>query len=93
MTNVPQRIRDFWTDMYVLFDRNYLMPNTREAWDSFWKQATEVGKKYEGCPYLVKMFDLVSLMIEDRMKAEVGVVEKKKEETPPPPIQQDMGLF
>jgi hypothetical protein len=39
------------------------------------------------------MFDLVSLMIEDRMKAEAGVVEKKKEETPPPPIQQDMGLF
>lgn len=93
MTNVPQRIRDLWTDMYVLFDRNYLMPNTREAWDSFWKQAGAVGEKYKGCPYLAKMFDIVILMIEDRMKAEAGVVEQKKEETPPPPIQQDMGLF
>ena len=92
MTNVPQRIRDLWTDVYVLFDRNYLMPNTAEAWDSFWKQTAEISLKYEGCPYLVKMFDVVCTIIEDRMKRETGETELKTY-TPPPPIQQEMGLF
>lgn len=68
MTNVPQRIRDLWTDVYVLFDRNYLMENTEEAWGSFWKQAEDIGEKYKGCPYLPKMLDVIVEMIEDRMK-------------------------
>lgn len=70
MTNVPQRIRDLWTDIYVLFDKNYLMPNTEEAWGSFWEQAGAVIKKYSQCPYIMKMIDVVTTIIEDRMLTE-----------------------
>lgn len=67
------------------------MKNDKESWDSFWKQATEIGNKYDGCPYLFKMFDLISFMIEDRMRREAGI--PTPEWTPAPPVQQDMGLF
>ena len=93
MTNVPQNLRDLWKDIYVLFDKNYLMKNDKKSWDSFWKQATEIGNKYDGCPYLFKMFDLVSFMIEQRMIAENDVRSEKPTVVPPPPVQQEMGLF
>ena len=93
MTNVPQRVRDLWTDVYVLLDRNYLMENNKDSWDSFWQQATEIGEKYKGCPYLIQMFDVVSSMISDRMKRESGQADEKKPETSAPEIQQQMGLF
>jgi len=70
MTNVPQKIRNLWTDMYVLFDKNYLMANTEESWGSFWEQAGAVIKKYPQCPYIMKMIDVVTTIIEDRMLTE-----------------------
>lgn len=70
MTNVPQKLRDLWSDLYVLFDRNYLMENSEKSWDSFWSQAMQLQRKYEGCPYMFKALDLVSSMIDARMKAE-----------------------
>ena len=71
MTNVPQRLRDLWSDIYILCDRNYLMPNTQEAWDSFWQQAMQIQSKYENeFLYLFKMFDVVSTIIESRIKKE-----------------------
>lgn len=86
MTNVPQKIRDLWSDIYVLFDRNYLMPNTQDAWDSFWKQAMEINLKYENCPYLFKMIDMVTTIIEDRMHMEQKPPER-------PCSLEDMNLF
>ena len=67
MTNVPQIIRDLWTDLYKLFDRNYMIPNTEEAWGKFWEEARQIDEKYHGCPYLPKAFDLVTAMIEARI--------------------------
>lgn len=90
MTNVPQNLRDLWSDIYILFDRNYLMPNTQEAWDSFWKQAMQIQSKYENeCPYLFKMFDVVTTIIESRMRQEES---DKYNETHNTPIE-DMNLF
>jgi len=93
MTNVPQNLRDLWKDIYVLFDKNYLMENNKESWDSFWQQAGEITEKYGQSKYLFKMFDLVSFMIDQRMIAERDVRAEKPSEIPPPPVQQDMGLF
>ena len=95
MTNVPQIIRDLWTDLYKLFDRNYLLPNTEEAWGKFWEEARQIDEKYHGCPYLPKAFDLVTAMSEARIKAEERqeTYRKADEKYPAPEIQQSMGLF
>ena len=93
MTNVPQNLRDLWKDIYILFDKNYLMKNDKESWDSFWQQAEQITEKYGKSKYLFKMFDLVSFMIDQRMITENDIRSEKPVETPPPPIQQEMGLF
>lgn len=46
MTNVPNEIREMWADVYRLFDINYNMPNTADAWSKFWEQAEVIRQKY-----------------------------------------------
>jgi hypothetical protein len=59
-----------WTDVYKLFDINYLMKNDEGSWNKFWKQAEEIVKKHGNPPHLMEMITLAAQMIEDRMKAE-----------------------
>ena len=47
MTNVPQKIRDGWADIYRWFDANYNMDGSDEAWDAFWKTGLEIREKYK----------------------------------------------
>lgn len=42
MTNVPQPIRDIWTELYKLFDKHYLMPDNQPAWRAFWEDAQKL---------------------------------------------------
>lgn len=63
MTNVPNEIREMWADVYKLFDLNYNIPNTAEAWSKFWNQAEEIRQKYDN-PHLGVMIIVVSEMIE-----------------------------
>ena len=69
MTNVPTDIREMWSDIYKLFDINYLMPNTGDAWLNFWEQAKSLEQKHKGIPRFTEMEVSVSEMIEDRMNA------------------------
>ena len=69
MTNVPTDIREMWSDIYKLFDINYLMPNTGDAWLNFWEQAKSLEQKHKSIPRFTEMVVIVSEMIEDRMKA------------------------
>ena len=69
MTNVPTDIREMWSDIYKLFDINYLMPNTGDAWLNFWEQAKRLEQKHKSIPRFTEMVVIVSEMIEDRMKA------------------------
>ena len=87
MTNVPQDIRDLWKEMYCLFDRNYLMPNIKEAWDKYWAEVEEIRKKYSSYSFLFSMIDLVTLMIETRM------LENMNKDDGTPDIQKQMGMF
>lgn len=47
MTNVPDRIREAWKDIYVLFDTHYSMDcSSPEAWNQYWAKACEIWNKY-----------------------------------------------
>ena len=70
MTNVPTEIREMWSDLYKLFDINYLIPNTAEAWLRFWEQAKSLEQKHKGITRFVEMVVIVSEMIEDKFKGE-----------------------
>ena len=72
MTNVPNNLREMWSDVYRLFDSNYLMQNSDEAWRSFWLQAVSLYEKYNKPKQLVSMIIVVSELIEERQLAEKG---------------------
>ena len=63
VTNVPQDLRNMWTDIYVLFDVHYNMPNTAEAWLKFWERAEEIRQKHN-CPHVGALILIDSEMIE-----------------------------
>lgn len=75
MTNVPDDIREMWSDTYKLFDLNFKMKNTDEEWKRFWEQANSIIEKHKGekIDCLYKMINLVAELLEDRMKAEMGI--------------------
>lgn len=67
MTNVPQNLRDMWADAYRLFDLNYNIQNTPEAWKKFWEDAQEIAAKYHQNRYLWVFITTISEMIEDHI--------------------------
>jgi len=68
MTNVPQNLREMWSDIYKLFDLNYLMENNLESWNKFLEQANRIYEKYKtACPKVLDMIIIVSELIEERM--------------------------
>ena len=70
MTNVPDNLRAMWTDLYRFFDVNYLMPNTADAWQAFWKTGEDLYKKHGLYPYFLPMINIIAEMIEYRQKHE-----------------------
>lgn len=64
MTNVPQTIREAWADVYKLFDLNYNMDGSDEAWILYWKQANELIQKYGDEIPLLEMFEEVAHLLE-----------------------------
>lgn len=71
MTNVPERIRKIWTDMYKLFDRYYLMENTEESWQAFWADAHKLREESGFNKQITEACFLISDYIATRMKAEI----------------------
>lgn len=67
MTNVPENIRAAWKEVYVLFDTHYMMDNTEDAWNEFWKQAKGIMAKHQDMKRIMDMLVTVSDMISDRM--------------------------
>ena len=72
MTNVPDNLREMWADIYKLFDLNYKMENTSQAWNKYWDQVEQLLKKHNRYPYVMDLARIVSEMIEYRMKAETN---------------------
>ena len=69
MTNVPNEIREMWADVYRLFDVNYNMPNTADAWKKFWDQAEQLREKYgqyQIGALLIVVSDLIEYHITDK---------------------------
>ena len=64
MTNVPQNIRDMWTDIYVLFDTHYNMKNDAESWKKFWERTAEIREKHKDIPGVGNLILIVSEMLE-----------------------------
>ena len=68
MTNVPNNMREMWTDLYILYDSHYNMKNTEEDWNNFWTEATKLYLKYNGNLMLVKFVDAIAEEYGTRMK-------------------------
>lgn len=69
MTNVPQDVRNMWTDLYKLFDRHYCMDGSDEAWIAFHTEAKELWEKYDSNSRFIYGVIFVSDWIADRLRA------------------------
>ena len=79
MTNVPNEIRNIWTELYRFFDRNYLMENTETEWIRFWTEAKEISYKFpKELPVWIAT-EFIAEMIGERMKKEMGCKKDGKE--------------
>ena len=64
MTNVPDKIRDMWKDVYILFDSHFLMDTSdQNVWNAFWAEATKINEKYLDIPCVIDLLTTVSEMI------------------------------
>lgn len=64
MTNVPDELRQVWKEIYIVFDKNYLMDTSKqESWNKYWDDATEVLKNHPEVPCLIDLFGTMSEMI------------------------------
>lgn len=68
MTNVPEPVREMWTDLYKLFDVHYLMENSEKAWTAFWNEARNLWEKHGRNDFILDGSWLVASYIEQRMK-------------------------
>ena len=64
MTNVPEKIREAWKDVYVLFDTSYSMDGSDEAWKQYWDKANKLVAKYGDEVPLLELLEQVAHMIE-----------------------------
>lgn len=63
MTNVPDRIREFWKEIYILFDKHFLIDvNNQDSWIAFWADANVIIQKYGEIPS-IDLLSAVSEMI------------------------------
>lgn len=78
MTNVPNDIREMWSDVYVLFDTHYLMPNTTEAWSEYWERCADLCIKYYKRKDVIIMMSMVSELLENVVKERQNAGEIKQ---------------
>ena len=69
-TNVPNELRDMWTDLYKLFDVHYKMENTTEAWELFLDRAKTIWEKHGKDKRMMQIINVIIDMIGDRMQGE-----------------------
>lgn len=75
MTNLPDNLRDLWKQLYVLFDRHYLMDiSSEEEWKSFWDDAIQIKNRHDTVPCLVDLLatlsDMIAKMAQERNRHE-----------------------
>lgn len=73
MTNVPDRIRKTWKDLYKLFDIHYRMKNTEADWAAFWRDATVIYEESGQNERVMEALILIADVFSDRMKADESV--------------------
>ena len=63
MTNVPDKIREAWADVYRLFDTSYPMDGSQEAWKQYWDKANALIQTYDDGIPLLELLESVAHMI------------------------------
>lgn len=88
MTNVPDDIRAAWKDIYILFDTNYAMDGSQEAWESYWISACELIKKHSETIPMLEVVEAIAHMLEafvnQRKTGNKSLMWDKDEEYPHP---------
>ena len=67
MTNLPPKLREMWTELYILFDSHFKMPNTEEAWKEYWLKAMDLYHKYRDVPHMSELINVVSSLLESNV--------------------------
>ena len=70
MTNVPNELRDIWTDAYKLFDVHYKMENTTDAWATLLNHCKEVWEKHGQSEQMMILIHAIVDMIGYQKKQE-----------------------
>ena len=94
MTNVPQEVRDIWTDLYVFFDKHWKMPNEDDAWRQYWRDAEVLFEKHHHDKLIMDgILELITNYISARMKAEYLIQEEIEAEAKRETVQQEQMRF
>lgn len=67
MTNLPPKLREMWTELYILFDSHFKMPNTEEAWTEYWRKAGDLYQKYHDVSHMSELINVVSSLLESNV--------------------------
>ena len=63
-TNVPDNIREMWKDVYVLFDKHFMMDaSNQDEWSAFWEEAAKINEKHLQIPCVIDLLSTVAEMI------------------------------
>ena len=54
-SNLPQEIRNIWTDMYLFHATFEKMGNTSEEWSQFLETMKDICKKHNNHPLCIKL--------------------------------------
>lgn len=74
MTNVPDDVREIWTDLYKLFDLHYKMDiHSAEDWTKYWNQGSLIWEKSNRNRFVLALIndtaDFIISCSENRKKA------------------------
>ena len=74
MTNVPDDVREIWTDLYKLFDLNFNMNvSSAEDWTKYWNQGSAIWEKSNRNRFVLALIndtaDYIIYCSENRKKA------------------------
>ena len=84
MTNVPDKIRDAWKDLYILFDTNFNMDGSDKAWEKYWSHATQLIKKYGDEIPLLEMTEAIARFLDVLSVGNHSLMWDKGEQYPHP---------
>ena len=72
MTNLDDKTRDMWKDIYILRDKRQRMGDTPDEWSALYKDALAISIKYNNTDEIVKLACAVIEIMESKLGHRFG---------------------